>query len=118
MLRTRALYPIRVQTHYYICRNLQIIFAPTESPRSLLLARLLLVALLLRCFFFFFFVLFSCAVWPYRQPHLVIIIHTPRPHRPRYLGSNALLVVMSLNGLDNPDVLEAYQSALTEAGGW
>ncbi|ODM18025.1 hypothetical protein SI65_06813 [Aspergillus cristatus] len=25
---------------------------------------------------------------------------------------------MSLNGLDNPDVLEAYQSALTEAGGW
>jgi hypothetical protein len=25
---------------------------------------------------------------------------------------------MSLNGLDNPTVIEAYQIALTEAGGW
>lgn len=25
---------------------------------------------------------------------------------------------MSLNGLDNPAVIEAYQSALAEAGGW
>ncbi|RAK71163.1 putative GPI-anchored cell surface glycoprotein [Aspergillus fijiensis CBS 313.89] len=25
---------------------------------------------------------------------------------------------MSLNGLDHPTVIEAYQTALTEAGGW
>lgn len=33
------------------------------------------------------------------------------------LVSNAA-AVMSLNGLDSPAVLEAYQTALTEAGGW
>lgn len=25
---------------------------------------------------------------------------------------------MSLNGLDSPDVLEAHQAAIAEAGGW
>src|SRR5699024_3156058 len=102
-------YPIRVQTHYYICRNLQIIFILAGRSTFASFARFLLLVTLSCCFF--------VLSLPYRQPLLVLPL-PPRPHRPRSLGSNALLVVMSLNGLDNPDVLEAYQSALTEAGGW
>lgn len=37
--------------------------------------------------------------------------HTP-------VSRSNVLLAMSLNGLDNPTVLEAYQTALTEAGGW
>lgn len=34
-----------------------------------------------------------------------------------FLPSNAA-PVMSLNGLDDPSVIDAYQTALAEAGGW
>lgn len=37
---------------------------------------------------------------------------------PTPVSRSNVLLAMSLNGLDNPTVLEAYQTALTEAGGW
>ena len=40
------------------------------------------------------------------------------PPTPTPVSRSNVLVAMSLNGLDNPTVLEAYQTVLTEAGGW
>jgi hypothetical protein len=37
---------------------------------------------------------------------------------PTPVSRSNVLLAMSLNGLDNPTVIEAYQTALTEAGGW
>lgn len=69
--------------------------------------------------------------WPPRSELLLVsVAHVPSvqtppdlrspPFPPTHSLSTCLHVVraMSLNGLENPVIVEAYQSALADAGGW
>lgn len=109
-----------------------------------LLYAVLCITILILLHLFYFYSAFNCCIFffssspgPNRTSLVVPYFLTP-PQFPPYLflflsfssfplrlpptptpvSRSNVLVAMSLNGLDNPTVLEAYQTVLTEAGGW
>jgi hypothetical protein len=58
--------------------------------------------------------------WPpfYARPFCPVSRPSPLPASPSTQVVLHAVRAMSLNGLDNPAVVDAYQSALADAGGW
>jgi hypothetical protein len=54
----------------------------------------------------------------YARPFYPVSRPSPLPASPSTQVVLHAVRAMSLNGLDNPAVIDAYQSALADAGGW